>query len=104
MEITRRRIGVVAAGAILTLAAACTPAPGPQGSGPWTWTEIRVGAPERTQGLATDPDGPVPGDTWYSSQFTIERAAPDGTPLGLTWALPLDVLLQWKSSHTGDID
>ena len=85
-------------------AAACAPAGGPQGPGPWTWTETRLDLPERSQGLATDPTLPVPGDTWYSSQFTLERATTDGSSLGLTISLPLDAIVQWKFSHTGDID
>ena len=87
-----------------SVAAGCAPASGPQGPGPWTWTELRVEGPQRSQGLATDPSRPAPSDTWYTSQFTLERAASDGTELNLIGSLPADVLLTWKNSHTGDPD
>ena len=103
MEMRRRRAMAVAVGAVIAAVAACAPASGPLGNGPWTWRELRVELPERSQGLATD-DASGSADTWYSSQFTLERAAGDGSSLGVTWSLPLDVLLVGKYSHTGDID
>ncbi|MFN8050998.1 MAG: hypothetical protein U0Q22_06160 [Acidimicrobiales bacterium] len=103
-----RRAGwaTVMAVVLAVVAAACTPGTGTLGSGPWQWTEVRVNAFVRSQGLATDAT-PLPGqsgDSWYTSQFTLEHAGPDGGSLGITGSLPLDVLAIWKNSHTGDPD
>jgi hypothetical protein len=102
----RRRAGLIGIVAALATLAACAPSGGTHGDGAWTWTETRVNGFWRSQGLATDPQ-PAPGradDTWYTSQFSLERADADGTGQGLVGSLPLDVLAIWKNSHTGDPD
>lgn len=98
---------VVALAAWVVAAAGCVPSGTTYGSGDdWRWTEVAVSGPQRSQGLATDdaPTAGTVGDTWYTSQFSLERADPTGATVGLTGSLPLDVLIEWKNSHTGDPD
>jgi hypothetical protein len=94
-------------GATVVVVAAC--APGPSGGsedlgpGPWRWREVRTEAVTRSQGIATDPAA-TDGTTWYTSQFTVERVAADGSSLGVNGSLPPQVIAAGRYSHTGDPD
>ena len=101
------RVAVVAT--VFALAAGSQPGvgadPPPAVPAPWSWTPTGVWGFWRSQGLASDPtQAPATSDRWYTSTFTLERSATDGSGRGLIWSLPLDVVVVGKHSHTGDPD
>jgi hypothetical protein len=102
----RRAVVALAAVSTASVLVACTPGSGAEalGPGPWKWREVRTEAVTRSQGLATDPVDGAAADTWYTSQFTIERTTADGSSLGVNGSLPPSLIASGKYSHSGDPD